>query len=317
MHFCHTLSFSPRARTGAILSTFLDVCANSTVLLMRMDRWPRPAHVSEYHLPVRTCCGTKREFCQNFHLHTSVVMTRGVPSAWAYIRHQSITPEMRFTAYAYKGQSDNIKNAGLPVIIFLAMSATLLGPLIYFPSRSNTTIGRRSMSQEKARRLSHEIAIDITGPQPTTTTNANLEQDIPKDTVSLSDGNTHLQKTVILVKPEEPVILTSESVATTKPKLVKTLNTRKDRVKEKVNHAKMANVVSLSASAAILMGAFTAKRLAKRRLEVDGGSIFESDSNVGRISDDLAYDTAYTTTSEVSYGSFATPWTGDLEKFDV
>ena len=98
--------------------------------------------------------------------------------------------------------------------------------------------------------------------------------------------------------------------------------TEQEMVLDKVDHAKLANVVSVSASAAILLGAFTAGKVAKRRLgySAGGGVFVESGSNAGRISYDIAYDIAYTSTaSEISYGSFTTTWAGDLdlEKFDV
>ena len=45
------------------------------------------------------------------------------------------------------------------------------------------------------------------------------------------------------------------------------------------------------------------------------GQFFDDNS---RVEGELAYDIAYTTSaSEAGYGSFAAPWTGDLEKFDV
>ena len=71
-------------------------------------------------------------------------------------------------------------------------------------------------------------------------------------------------------------------------------------------------MLPITASIALTFGALAARRLNKRKyLEL---SCFESDS----IESELAYDIAYTTTpSELGYGSFATPWTGDLEKFDV
>lgn len=76
--------------------------------------------------------------------------------------------------------------------------------------------------------------------------------------------------------------------------------------------SRIANIVSVSATVALILGAYSARRVMKKRQDL--GGFFESDS----IEDELAYDIAYTTgASEVGYGSFSSPWTGDLEKFDV
>lgn len=230
--------------------------------------------------------------------------------------------KMRFTAYSYQRHSD-IKNMALPFIVFLALSAALLGPLILSPTSSTSRSMHVSQNKKEGRALADAMSVDADSHHPA---DERMEHLHPKYKLVSNDGHIPERTVVVMKAAEESPPNKSnpynakKKPATNKRKLhvMQTLEASKEKVKEKVDHAKVANVISLSASAAILLGAFTAKRVAKRRLEV-GGNLFESDSNVGRISDDIAYDIAYTTkcTSEVSYGSFAAPWTGDLEKFDV
>ncbi len=59
---------------------------------------------------------------------------------------------------------------------------------------------------------------------------------------------------------------------------------------------------------ALLVGALSARRLRSRSFL---SSCIENES----LEDDVAYDTAYTTTDN-SYNTFG-GWKGDLEKFDV
>ena len=63
---------------------------------------------------------------------------------------------------------------------------------------------------------------------------------------------------------------------------------------------------------ALVLGAFSARRLVKRRRFLAG--FFESDDS---FEDELAYDMATTVSSVADYGSFTSPWIGDMEKFDV
>eukprot|EP00591_Stephanopyxis_turris_P001925 CAMPEP_0195521476 /NCGR_PEP_ID=MMETSP0794_2-20130614/18770_1 /TAXON_ID=515487 /ORGANISM="Stephanopyxis turris, Strain CCMP 815" /LENGTH=248 /DNA_ID=CAMNT_0040651047 /DNA_START=159 /DNA_END=905 /DNA_ORIENTATION=- len=79
--------------------------------------------------------------------------------------------------------------------------------------------------------------------------------------------------------------------------------------------AAWANTLYLSASMALLLGAFSARKLMKARKYLF--EVFESDDEDDFIGKQLEYDVASTFGVAESYGSFATPWTGDLEKFDV
>ena len=67
-------------------------------------------------------------------------------------------------------------------------------------------------------------------------------------------------------------------------------------------------IVSTVAVMALLVGALSARRLRSRSFL---SSCIENES----LEDDVAYDTAYTTTDN-SYNTFG-GWKGDLEKFDV
>mmetsp|Transcript_14668 Transcript_14668/g.17859 ORF Transcript_14668/g.17859 Transcript_14668/m.17859 type:complete len:85 (-) Transcript_14668:132-386(-) len=67
------------------------------------------------------------------------------------------------------------------------------------------------------------------------------------------------------------------------------------------------------ASVALLLGAISAKNaIRKKRYE-------NSWLNHSRLENELYFDLANTTISpsQFDYGSFATPWSGDLDKFDV
>ena len=69
-------------------------------------------------------------------------------------------------------------------------------------------------------------------------------------------------------------------------------------------------IICTVAVMALLVGAFSARRLRSRAFL---SSCIENES----LEDDVAYDTAYTTTAgEHSYHTFG-GWKGDLEKFDV
>lgn len=65
---------------------------------------------------------------------------------------------------------------------------------------------------------------------------------------------------------------------------------------------------------ALVFGAVSARKLVKKRRFLAG--FFENDDS---FEDELAYDIATTVSSSDGgmYGSFASPWIGDLEKFDV
>ena len=67
-------------------------------------------------------------------------------------------------------------------------------------------------------------------------------------------------------------------------------------------------IVSTVAVMALLVGALSARRLRSRSFL---SACIENES----LEDDVAYDTAYTTTDH-SYNTFG-GWKGDLEKFDV
>mmetsp|Transcript_11282 Transcript_11282/g.15894 ORF Transcript_11282/g.15894 Transcript_11282/m.15894 type:complete len:503 (-) Transcript_11282:187-1695(-) len=73
-------------------------------------------------------------------------------------------------------------------------------------------------------------------------------------------------------------------------------------------------IISTVAVMALLVGALSARRMRSRNFL---SSCIENES----LEDELAYDTAYTTRSEVASGAYHTfgpaPWKGDLEKFDV
>jgi len=73
-------------------------------------------------------------------------------------------------------------------------------------------------------------------------------------------------------------------------------------------------IISTVAVMALLVGALSARRMRSRNFL---SSCIENES----LEDELAYDAAYTTRSEVASGAYDTfgpaPWKGDLEKFDV
>ena len=207
------------------------------------------------------------------------------PQAFFRYHHGSHSPIAR-----------DAKNAAGAIVILLTLTATLFGPLLFSPENDAnfmgaphpTSSGMRYSAPGKQLASAYQL----------------VSSDNPND---LSEQKAPMHAPVALLKDHEQALL--QSIAN-----------KKEKVIDKVDHAKLANVVSISASVAILLGAFVAGKVAKRRIERKGvgGGVFDSDSNAGRISDDVAYDIAYTSTaSDISYGSFAPPWIGDLEKFDV
>ena len=201
-------------------------------------------------------------------------------------------PSMRLhpVAFYFKSHTSSARdtrNAAGVIGIFVLLSVTLFGPLLFSPKNDVNSMGGTQTSLLSAH---HQI--------------------VSSDRREMIAGDVEQRKPIsVLLKDQGKSVL--QNIAT-----------EQEMVIDKVDHAKLANVVSISASAAILLGAFTAGKVAKRRLgrhSAGGGGVFvESDSNAGRISDDVAYDIAYTSTaSEISYGSFTSTWAGDLEKFDV
>ena len=183
------------------------------------------------------------------------------------------------------------RNKAGVIVIFVVISATctLFGPLLFSPENDANFMGGTRTGLVEHPSSTHQL---VSSDSPETVIDG-MEQRTPVSLLLQDKGKTVLQN----------------------------IESEKEMVFDKVDHAKIANVVSISASAAILLGAFTAGEVAKRRLghSAGGGGVFvESDSNAGRISDDVAYDIAYTSTaSEISYGSITSTWAGDLEKFDV
>jgi len=196
-----------------------------------------------------------------------------------------------------------VKNAACAIVIFVVLSATLFGSLLFSPENDTAPMGasRKSLFHHP---LSSNVQHSAQG----------TEVDSRYQWLDSGDSTTRITG----VEQRAPVSLLLKGQ---KQKVLQNIATEKEMLINAVDHAKLANVVSISASAAILLGAFTAGKLAKRRLGPGGGGegvFVESDSNAGRISDDVAYDIAYTSTaSEISYGSFTSTWAGDLEKFDV
>ena len=192
-------------------------------------------------------------------------------------------------AFYFKSQistARDTRNAAGVIGIFVLLSVTLFGPLLFSPKNDVNSMGGTQTSLLSAH---HQI--------------------VSSDRREMIAGDVEQRKPIsVLLKDQGKSVLQN-------------ISTEQEMVLDKIDHAKLANVVSISASAAILLGAFTAGKVAKRRLghSAGGGGVFvESDSNAGRISDDVAYDIAYTSTaSEISYGSFTSTWAGDLEKFDV
>lgn len=184
---------------------------------------------------------------------------------------------------------DTRNKAGV-IVLFVVLSATLFGPLLFSPENDANLMGGTRTSLVEHPSSTHQQLVSRDSPERVID---GMEQRTPISLLLQDKGETVLQN----------------------------IESEKEMVFDKVDHAKIANVVSISASAAILLGAFTAGKVAKRRLghSAGGGGVFvESDSNAGRISDDVAYDIAYTSTaSEISYGSITSTWAGDLEKFDV
>ena len=218
-------------------------------------------------------------------------------------------PSMRLhpVAFYFKSHTSSARdtrNAAGVIGIFVLLSVTLFGPLLFSPKNDVNSMGGTQTSLLSAH---HQIVSSdrremIAG---------DVEQRKPISVLLKDQGKSVLQN----ISTEQEMVL---------DKVLQNISTEQEMVLDKVDHAKLANVVSISASAAILLGAFTAGKVAKRRLgrhSAGGGGVFvESDSNAGRISDDVAYDIAYTytsTASEISYGSFTSTWAGDLEKFDV
>ena len=188
---------------------------------------------------------------------------------------------------------DTTKAAGV-IIIFVVLSATLFGPLLFSPENADAnSMGGTRTSIVEHPSSAHQIV----------SSDARSRRD------RIVDDMGQRRPVSVMLKDQGEAVLHN-------------IATEQEMVLDKVDHAKLANVVSVSASAAILLGAFTAGKVAKRRLgySAGGGVFVESGSNAGRISYDIAYDIAYTSTaSEISYGSFTTTWAGDLdlEKFDV
>lgn len=192
-----------------------------------------------------------------------------------------------FKSHTYTAR--DTRNAAGVMVIFVVLSATLLGPLLFSPESADA---------------------NFMGGTPTPL----VEHPSSAQQIAASDRRDRIVDEMGQRRPVS-VLLKDQGKA-----VLHNIVTEQEMVLDKVDHAKLANVVSISASAAILLGAFTAGKVAKRRLgHTAGGGVFvESDSNAGRISDDVAYDIAYTSTaSEISYGSFTSTWAGDLEKFDV
>lgn len=205
------------------------------------------------------------------------------------------TPGMRLHPVAIYSKSHtsictarDTMNAAGAIVIFVVLSATLFGPLLFSPKTDANSVGGSRTGLVEHPSSTHEIA----------------SSDRRDMTV---DGMEQRRTISFLLRDQGKTVM-------------QTIATEQEMVLDKVDHAKLANVVSISASAAILLGAFTAGKMAKRSLghSAGGGVFVESDSNAGRISDDVAYDIANTSTaSEISYGSFTSTWAGDLEKFDV
>ena len=185
----------------------------------------------------------------------------------------------------------DVRNKAGVIVIFVVLSATLFGPLLFSPENDANFMGGTRTGLVEHPSSTHQL---VSSDSPETVIDG-MEQRTPVSLLLQDKGKTVLQN----IESEKEMV----------------------HVFDKVDHAKIANVVSISASAAILLGAFTAGEVAKRRLghSASGGGVFvESDSNAGRISDDVAYDIACTSTaSEISYGSITSTWAGDLEKFDV
>jgi hypothetical protein len=213
------------------------------------------------------------------------------PQAFFRYHHGSHSPIAR-----------DAKNAAGAIVILLTLTATLFGPLLFSPENDANLMGAPHPTSSGTRNSAPEKEI-ASSYQLVSSDNPN---DLPEQRAPI-----HVPVALDLL----PVLKDHEQ------ELLQSIANKKEKVIDKVDHAKLANVVSISASVAILLGAFAAGKVAKGRFEhtgVGGGGVFDSDSNAGRISDDVAYDIAYTSTaSDISYGSFAPPWIGDLEKFDV
>ena len=198
-----------------------------------------------------------------------------------------------FYSKSHKYTARDTRNAPGVIVVFVVLSATLFGPLLFAPENTdaNSMGGTHKSLVVEHPSSAHQIASSDR-----------------RDRIVYDMGQR--RPVTVLLKDQGRAVLHN-------------IATEQEMVLDKVDHAKLSNVVSISASAAILLGALTAGKVAKRRLghSASGGGVFvESDSNAGRISDDVAYDIACTSTaSEISYGSFTSTWVGDLhvEKFDV
>lgn len=208
----------------------------------------------------------------------------------------------RYHHGSHSSIAGDAKNAAGAIVILLTLTATLFGPLLFSPENDANFMGAPYPTSSGMRYSApgKELASAY---QP-------VSSDSPNDLPEQRAPPIHVPVALL------PVLEDHEQ------KLLQSIANKKEKVIDKVDDAKLANVISITASVAILLGAFAAGKVAKRRFErtgvVGGGGVFDSDSNAGRISDDVAYDIAYTSiASDISYGSFAPPWIGDLEKFDV
>ena len=167
-------------------------------------------------------------------------------------------PGMRLHPVAFYSKShtytakDNRNAAGV-IVMFIVLSATLFGPLLFSPENTdaNSMGGTRKSLVVEHPSSAHPIASSDR-----------------RDRIVYDMGQR--RPVSVLLKDQGKAVL--HSIATEQEMV---------HVLDKVDHAKLANVVSISASAAILLGAFTAGKVAKRRLghSAGGGVFVESDSN--------------------------------------
>ena len=165
-------------------------------------------------------------------------------------------PGMRLHSVAFYSKSHtytarDARNAPGVIVMFVVLSATLFGPLLFSPENTDANSMRGTRKSLVVEHLSsvHQIASSDR-----------------RDRTVYDMGQR--RPVSVLLKDQGKAVLHNTA-------------TEQEMALDKVDHAKLSNVVSISASAAILLGAFTAGKVAKRRLghSAGGGVFVESDSN--------------------------------------